>query len=203
MGREIVIASRNPGKIAEIHQILAGLGFSFRSLSDLPEAPCVEETGASYAENARLKAVAVAAFFGRRAIADDSGLEVDALGGRPGIRSARYGGPRATDEENNALLLRELEGVPEPRRTARYRAAVVLAAPDGRILAEAEGTCEGEIVRSPRGSAGFGYDPLFLVPGTGRTMAELGLEVKNRISHRAQALGRLREFLDRRFQEFY
>lgn len=193
MTREIVIASRNKGKIAEILQILAETPVKLRSLLDFPDGPTVEETGTTYVENARLKARAVARHSGLWALADDSGIEVDALNGGPGVHSARYAGPAAGDAPNNERLLRELAAVPEAKRTARFRAAVVLAAPDGSFLAEAEGACEGIIAAEPRGASGFGYDPLFILPEFGLTMAELGLEIKNRISHRAVALRRLRD----------
>jgi XTP/dITP diphosphohydrolase len=190
--REVVIASRNRGKIAEILQIFADLPFRLRTLADFPDAPEVEETGSTFAENARLKALAIARHAKCWALADDSGLEVDALGGRPGIRSARYAGG---DGANNEKVLRELEETPDAKRTARFRAAMALASPEGKVLAESEGAVEGLIARELRGSAGFGYDPLFLLPEFGQTMAELGLDIKNRISHRAVALRRLREKL--------
>jgi len=191
--REIVIASRNKGKIAEILQILAEAPLRLHSLLDFPDAPTVEETGTTYVENARLKARAIARHSGLWALADDSGIEVDALNGSPGVHSARYAGPAAADGPNNERLLRELAAVPDEKRTARFRAVVVLAAPDGSFLAEAEGACEGMIAREPRGASGFGYDPLFILPEFGQTMAELGLEIKNRISHRSVALRRLRD----------
>ena len=193
MTREIVIASRNRGKIAEILQIFADLPFRLHSLADFPDAPEVEETGSTFAENARLKAVSAARHTKLWALADDSGLEVDALGGKPGIHSARYSG--MSDDHNNEKVLRELEEVSDAKRTARFRAAMVLASPEGTILAESEGAVEGLIAREMRGSAGFGYDPLFVLPEFGQTMAQLGLEIKNRISHRAVALRRLRDRL--------
>lgn len=196
MIRDIVIASRNRGKIVEIAQILAELPVKWTSAVDWPEAPVVVEDGTTYAENARKKATAVARALGRWALADDSGIEIDALGGRPGVDSAVWSGPGATDASNNEKLLRELASVPDERRTARYCAVVVVADERGRIVVEADGACEGVIGRERRGSGGFGYDPLFHVPEFGRTMAELGLEIKNRISHRAQALFRLREPLE-------
>jgi XTP/dITP diphosphohydrolase len=191
--REVVIASRNRGKIAEILQIFADVPFRMRSLADFPDAPEIEETGSTFAENARLKAVGIARHSNLWALADDSGLEVDALGGAPGIRSARYAGG---DGANNEKVIREMEEISDEKRTARFRAAIVVANPQGVILAESEGSVEGLITRELRGSAGFGYDPLFLVPEFGQTMAELGLEIKNRISHRALALRRLRERMD-------
>src|SRR5882672_5411846 len=142
MTREIVIASRNKGKIAEILQILAEMPVKLRSLLDFPDAPAVEETGTTYVENARLKARAIARHSGLWALADDSGIEVDALNGGPGVHSARFAGPAAGDAPNNERLLRELAAVPDAKRTGRFRAAVVLAAPDGSFLAEAEGACE-------------------------------------------------------------
>lgn len=192
MSREIVIASKNEGKIREIRQILSDLPVAVVTLPDLPE---VVEDGLSFAENARKKAVAIARHSGRWALADDSGLEVDALGGAPGIHSARWSG--AGDEANNDKLLAELRDVPAAARTARYRAVVVVADPEGALVAEADGACEGVIGFERRGTGGFGYDPLFVLPGLGRTMAELAAEAKNRISHRARALERLRAPLTR------
>lgn len=197
--RTIVIASRNRGKIAEIQQILHGLPARFLSLSDLSGAPEIVEDGSSFADNARKKAIEIARFAREWAIADDSGLEVDALEGQPGIHSSRWSG--GGDEPNNDKLLRELQGVAAPARTARYRAHVVVADSEGRVVAEADGACEGVIGRERRGTAGFGYDPLFVVPEYGRTMAELGEEIKNRISHRARALDRLQPHLLRALGE--
>jgi len=191
--RILVIASRNRGKIAEFREILHDLPARFLSLFDLLAAPEVVEDGRSFAENARKKAVEIARFSGEWVLADDSGLEVDALDGQPGIHSARFSGGR--DEGNNDKLLRELCEVLPPARTARYRAHIAVADPSGRIVAEAEGACEGVIGFERRGTAGFGYDSLFVVPEYGRTMAELGDEIKNRISHRARALDRLRPLL--------
>ena len=187
---DIVIASRNAGKIREIRQIFSDLPVTFITPPDMPD---VEETGKTFAENARLKAVAVARHTGAWALADDSGLEVDALGGAPGIHSARWSD--GDDQSNNARLLSELKDVPEESRSARYRAVIVVATPDGKIVAEADGSCEGIIGTERRGKGGFGYDPLFGIPELGCTMAELPSEKKNRISHRAQALERLRESL--------
>jgi XTP/dITP diphosphohydrolase len=192
MTREIVIASKNQGKIREIRRIYADLPVSIVEIADLPD---VVEDGATFSENARKKAIAAARHSGRWALADDSGLEVDALGGAPGVHSARWSG--GGDEANNDKLLAELRDVPAPARTARYRAVVVVADPQGRIVAEAEGSCEGLIGFERRGTGGFGYDPLFIVPEHGRTMAELSPEVKNALSHRGQALRRLREPLTR------
>ena len=192
MPQEIVIASKNKGKIREIRQIYADLPVSVVEVADLPD---VVEDGDSFSSNARKKAVEIARHTGRWALADDSGLEVDALKGAPGIHSARWSG--AGDEANNDKLLRELRGVPPPARTARYRAVVVVADPSGRIIAETDGTCEGLIGFERRGGGGFGYDPLFVVPQFGCTMAELTAETKHSISHRGEALRRLREPLTR------
>ena len=192
MTREIVIASKNKGKIREIRQIYADLPVSIVEHPDLPD---VVEDGDTFAANARKKAVEIARQTGKWALADDSGLEVDALNGAPGIYSARWSG--GGDEANNDKLLAELRDVPPPARTARYRAVVVIASPDGRVVAEADGVCDGLIGFERRGSGGFGYDPLFVVPQFGLTMAELPAETKHSISHRGEALRRLRDPLTR------
>jgi XTP/dITP diphosphohydrolase len=194
----IVIATRNIGKAREIRQVLAPLGVTLRTLDEVdPDRTIPEpsETGRTFAENARLKADAYACATGSWALADDSGLVVDALGGDPGVRSARYAAgetppavtKREIDAANNDRLLRELADVPEDRRTARFVCAVALAG-DGRILLEARGEVAGAIAREPAGENGFGYDPLFVIPRLGRTAAELPAEEKNRISHRGRAV---------------
>jgi XTP/dITP diphosphohydrolase len=189
----LLIATRNPGKFRELEAILGGLRLELATDPCLPE---VAETGATFGENAALKARAAADHGGCWALADDSGLEVDALNGEPGVGSARYGAPAVnSDAGRNALLLERLRGVPEERRTARFRAAVAIAAPDGRVWAR-EGACEGVIGFEPRGQGGFGYDPLFYLPHLGKTMAELDPAAKNRISHRARALAAAREVLE-------
>jgi XTP/dITP diphosphohydrolase len=185
--RDLVIASKNKGKIREIRQIFADLPLRVVDVDALPD---VVEDGDSFAANARKKALEIARHTGTWALADDSGLEVDALRGAPGIHSARWSGKG--DEGNNEKLLAELRDVPPAARTARYRAVVVVATPDGRVVAEADGVCEGLIGFERRGSGGFGYDPLFIVPDKSLTMAELPAEEKHRISHRGQALGRIR-----------
>ena len=192
MTREIVIASKNKGKIREIRQIYADLPVAIVEQADLPD---VVEDGDSFSANARKKAVEIARHTGKWALADDSGLEVDALGGAPGIHSARWSG--GGDEANNDKLLAELRDVPPPARTARYRAVVVIASPDGRVVAEADGACEGLIGFVRRGTGGFGYDPLFVVPQFGQTITELSSETKHSISHRGEALRRLKEPLTR------
>lgn len=192
MTREIVVASRNKGKIREIQQILSDLPARIVTVPDLPD---VTEDGATFAENARKKALETARHVKTWALADDSGLEVDALNGAPGIRSARWS--EGGDEANNDKLLAELKDVPPPARTARYRAAIVVATPEGEVVAEADGSCEGVIGFERRGAGGFGYDPLFVLPEFGCTMAELPAGTKNRISHRGQALASLKERLTR------
>lgn len=189
----LVVATHNEGKLREFRALLADLGVELVPAAGMPE---VEESGASFAENAEFKARAAAAWSGEWAIADDSGLEVDALGGAPGVYSNRFAGEGTTEEQRNARLLELLRDVPAARRTARYRAAVAVAAPDGRIWVT-EGACEGLIVETARGANGFGYDPHFLVPEHGRTMAELDPAVKNRISHRARAVAAARHILER------
>jgi XTP/dITP diphosphohydrolase len=191
----IAVASHNAHKLREIARICADWPVEWVTVHDDPrEFPDVEETGETYLDNARLKAHAVAAALGLPAVADDSGIEVDALGGAPGPRSARYAGEGATDERNLRQLLGALKGVPAGGRTARYRCVVVLARPDGSEV-HAEAVCEGVLVARPRGEAGFGYDPIFEPAGWDRTMAELTDEQKDRISHRGRALRALAEAL--------
>ncbi|HYM91282.1 MAG TPA: RdgB/HAM1 family non-canonical purine NTP pyrophosphatase [bacterium] len=182
-----MLATRNSGKIRELMAIYDHLNVAFHSLADYPGVGDVAEGGATYAENAAAKARTVAAATGLPALADDSGVEIDALGGAPGIHSARFLGADATDAERNARILALLEGVPEAQRTARYRASVAVALPDGSVRVF-DGVCEGRIARAGRGAGGFGYDPIFVPAGETRTMAEVPADVKNRISHRARAL---------------
>ncbi|NLG85291.1 MAG: XTP/dITP diphosphatase [Firmicutes bacterium] len=195
--RRLVLATRNKGKIREIKAILADLPVEILDLGAYPEAPEVVE-GGDFAANAQKKALAVAAHTGEWSLADDSGLEVEALGGAPGVFSARYAGVHGDDAANIAKLLAAMEAIPDGRRQARFVCWAALAGPDGSCIL-AEGECRGEILRHPRGTHGFGYDPVFFLPAYGRTMAELPEEVKNRISHRAQALIRLRPELLARF----
>jgi XTP/dITP diphosphohydrolase len=183
----LVLATRNPGKVREIASIYAGLGAEIAGLEAWPALGPLSEPGHTYAENAAGKAVTVARATGYPALADDSGVEIDALGGLPGMRSARFLGETASDAERNAAVLERLAGLPVSRRTARYRAVVAIATPDGRVQTF-EGVCEGAIAGRPRGREGFGYDPIFEIAGDGRTMAEVPLDVKNQISHRARAL---------------
>ena len=184
--RRLALATKNEGKIREILEICAGWPVEWITFRDA-EWPDVPETGATYEENAAAKASAVAEVLGVPAVADDSGIEVDALGGAPGPRSARFAGEDASDEDNLRLLLDRVRGVPEARRTARYRCVAVCAWPNERTVS-AEAVCEGRIILEPRGSGGFGYDPAFVVAGRARTMAELSPDEKNAISHRGKAL---------------
>ena len=182
----IIIASGNPHKINEIRMLLFWPGVEWKTPADAPGAPSPEETGVTFAENAAIKARALAAHTGWLALADDSGLEVDALHGEPGVLSARFAGRHGDDAANNRLLLEKLDR--SRNRAARFRCALALAAPDGTLVAVADGACEGVIADQAAGAAGFGYDPLFIPEGFDRTFAELGAEVKNRLSHRARAL---------------
>lgn len=209
MTTQIVLASTNPGKLREFARLLDDPRIELLSMVPLvPLDFCVEETGLTFEDNAVLKAVAVARATGLPALADDSGIEVDALGGRPGVYSARYAGPSATDAMNNALLLRELADVPRERRTARFVCCLVCAVPTSGIVecvAKAFGVVEGHIGDAPRGEGGFGYDPLFEPVGfMGQTTAQLSGADKDRISHRGRAsrqlLVLLRAWLDSRTQ---
>jgi XTP/dITP diphosphohydrolase len=184
---DFILATFNRDKLRELSALLGLPGVALRALCDVPGAVAPEETGATLRENALLKARAARALTGGPAIADDTGLEVDALGGRPGIHAARYAGPAATYAENRAKLLAELDGVEPALRAARFRCACVACLPDGRELL-AEGVLEGRITLAPRGANGFGYDSLFEVEDLGRTMAELADEEKNALSHRARAV---------------
>lgn len=184
--RVLVVATHNRGKLREYEELLAGLPVQFTSLADLGVRDESQEGHAGFADNARLKARFFARLTGQLTLADDSGLEVDALGGDPGVRSARYSGAGRSDRERYELLLSRLGEIPPEGRTARFRCAIAVAVPDG-VLFTVEGTCEGLITMLPRGSYGFGYDPVFYVVERGRTMAELKPAVKNQISHRARA----------------
>ena len=187
--REMILATRNEGKKKELVALLKALSIPVKvsSLRDFPDAPRVIEDGATFYDNAVKKAREIMAFTGLMTLADDSGLEVDALGGAPGVFSSRFSGEDATDETNRIKLLEVLQGVPEQSRNARFRCVVALAEPSGRILT-ADGVCEGIIGYEPKGDGGFGYDPIFIVPELGKTFSELPEEVKNRISHRSNAM---------------
>jgi len=204
----LVVATGNRGKLEELRALLSGLPVEVRSVAEvLKEPPVVVEDGQTFAENATKKARAVAHATMMLTLADDSGLEVDALGGRPGVRSARFAHERATDAENNAALLAALDALGDPPSPpgfrARFRCVLSLVDPytNGGEARMVEGACEGTITRAPRGSGGFGYDPLFVVEGTDKTMAELREDEKNRISHRARAFAALRPLLERVLSE--
>jgi len=194
--RTLVIGTRNAGKFREIAAILAPLDVDARPLDAFGDVPAVPETGETFEANARAKALGYARATGQWALADDSGLAVDALGGAPGVRSARFGGADGNDALNNAALLRALADHPPETWTARFRCVMALATPD-RVLAVTEGVCEGVITDPPAGSNGFGYDPHFYLPDRGRTMAQLSPAEKNRLSHRARALAAMKERLAR------
>lgn len=195
----LVMATRNAGKIRELEALLADSGVRLLSLADFPHLPEIPEEGATFAENAAAKALAVARLTNHPALADDSGLMVDALGGAPGVFSARYAMARTaprppTDADNWGKLLDELKNVPQGERGARFVCELALAWPDGRLL-RARGECAGVIALAPQGDTGFGYDPVFWVPEYGATMAQLGPEIKNQISHRARALAAFKNLL--------
>ncbi len=190
----VAIASRNPGKIREILAICSNWPCGWITAEGREDWPEVEEDGQSYLDNALVKARAVSRAVGVAALADDSGIEVDALGGAPGPRSARFAREGATDEQNLKMLIRSVAGVPVSSRTARYRCVAALVRPDGREV-WAEGASEGTLIGKPRGSGGFGYDPIFVPAGWDQTMAELPPEEKDRISHRGRAFRALRELL--------
>lgn len=192
--REVVVATANKGKLKELELILCGVVESIRSLADFSGIPPVVEDRATFAENALKKARSAAAATRKPVIADDSGLVVDALHGAPGVYSARFAGEGAGDADNNMKLLAMMDGVPAQERQAAFHCVIALSLPDGTCRTFS-GELKGVILTEMRGAGGFGYDPLFLVPEYGKTLAELPMEVKNRISHRAAALGKLIDFL--------
>ena len=191
----LLIATRNPGKLFEVQSILRGLAFEFRTLAEFGDVSTPQETGKTFAENASLKARRYATDTGLLSLADDSGLEVDALGGAPGLLSARVAGNEATDTERVSLLLSKLLLVPEERRTARFVCVVAVSDAHGTLVHSATGICRGSILSQRRGSGGFGYDPVFVPQGRDLTLAQLDPQIKNQISHRAKALLATREFL--------
>jgi XTP/dITP diphosphohydrolase len=191
---DLLLASQNPGKLNEMRHLVAGLPFRVVGLRELGILDSPEETGSTFLENARLKALHYAGRSGLLTVADDSGISVDALGGEPGLYSSRFGGEGASDQDRNQLLLLRLARVPEPERGARFTSAVVVARPDTPLF-EIEETVEGRIALAPRGENGFGYDPLFFYPPFGKTFGEVAGEAKDRVSHRGKAFARLRDFL--------
>lgn len=198
MPTSILIATGNPGKVREFQEMLASDRLGWRSLRDFGPTEAIEETGQTFRANACLKAEGYARRFDTWALADDSGLEVDALDGKPGVYSARWAelnGAGRGDADNNALLLRQLQDVQDSQRTARFVCVLALADPTGRTVLTAHDAVEGRILREPRGSNGFGYDPLFMIDALGRTTAELPPEEKHRISHRGKALRRMAELM--------
>ncbi len=203
----LVMATRNAGKVREMADLLRDLGVRLLSLNDFPEIPEIPEEGATFADNALAKARTVARLTGLPALADDSGLEVEALAGRPGVFSARYAQDRTrgrtpTDEDNWRKLLDELTGVPPEKRGARFVCEIALARPDGRVITS-RGELAGAIAPEPRGTQGFGYDPVFWLADYQATVAELDLVVKNRLSHRGRALHQLKERLAEKPEEFF
>jgi XTP/dITP diphosphohydrolase len=194
MKMDLVVATRNQGKLREIRALLEGSGIVVFGLDAFPELPEVEEDGATFEANALKKAATVARLTGRLTLADDSGLEVAALGGRPGVHSARFAGDSARDADNNAKLLQTLAAIPPEKRQGAFCCAMALCDSEGECTVFF-GKVEGIVLESPRGEGGFGYDPLFLVREYGLTMAELPMEIKNRISHRGQALRQALEVL--------
>ena len=190
--KRIFVGTRNKDKLREIEEILLGLPLELRALPQ--DAPEVDETGTSLDENARKKALEYADFVRAPVIADDTGLFVDALDGAPGIKAARYAGEKATYADNRKKLVKALEGVSPPERTARFKCVIALARP-GTVLGTFEGSVEGRILEAPRGAGTFGYDPIFLVPELGKTLAELPAREKNKLSHRAKALERAKAAL--------
>ena len=184
--KRLLLATRNDGKVRELRQLLESESVKIATLASRPELGDVEETGKSFEANARIKASYFASASGMWTVAEDSGLVVDALGGEPGVHSARYSGLHADDAGNNRKLVEELRGIED--RSARYVCSIALARPDGTIVTVAQGVCEGTIIDQPRGTDGFGYDPHFVAAGETRTNAELPTDEKNAISHRGQAL---------------
>jgi XTP/dITP diphosphohydrolase len=192
--KELVVATENPGKLREIKESLKGMDVQILSLTDLPPLPPIVEDGSTFRENAFKKARSVAHHTGRLSIADDSGLEVDQLEGEPGVRSARFAGEEASDADNNRKLLRLLQDVPPSQRGATFRCVIAIVDPTDKE-SWVEGECRGVIGEKEKGTLGFGYDPLFIFTELGKTLAELPLVEKNRISHRGKALAALKEVL--------
>ncbi len=199
MKKLLLVATRNKGKVEELASLIGDLVIEWLSLDDLEIDLSVEESGDTFQKNAIIKALAYSKETGMLTLADDSGLEVDALDGRPGVHTARYGGDSLTPRQRYELLLRELRGVPRELRSARFRCVVALARPDG-IAGIASGTCEGHIAVEPQGTGGFGYDPVFYLPDQGMTMAQLSAAEKHRISHRGKAIAGIAPLLREEIQ---
>lgn len=193
--QSLLVATQNKGKLEELRQLLGDLPLELYGLTDFPEVETVPETGESFIENASLKAAGYATQTGLLTLADDSGLEVEALGGAPGIRSARYAGEGASDADRTARLLAELSNISAAKRSARFVSAVAIATSEGQIINISVGECDGHIDFAPHGSGGFGYDPVFVPSGYDKSFGELESAIKNQISHRARALSGTREFL--------
>ena len=199
MPDKLLLATNNRGKARELKILLRELPFELVLPGELGITAGVEETGGTFEENAKIKATALARCSGLLALADDSGLEVDALGGEPGPLSARYAGEGASDKERVEYLLAKLKGVPREKRTARFRCVIAIATPEGKVEL-CFGECQGLITFGPRGEKGFGYDPVFYFPGLDKTMAELPLEVKNKVSHRGEAAREAVKSLRRKYK---
>lgn len=195
--KELVLATRNPDKGRELAALLGDLGITIRTLAEFPGAPEVEEDGETCEANATKKAVTIARATGLPAVADDTGLMVEALGGRPGVHAARYAGEGATYEDNWKKLLRELTGIPREKRRAQFVTVAAIADPKGTVSL-VRGVLDGLIAEAPVGTRGFGYDPVFFVPELGKTLAQLTPDEKNRISHRARAFAKIKELLKER-----
>ena len=193
---ELVVATKNKKKLQEIRELLSDLPLRVTSLEDYPDAPRIVEDGRTFEQNAIKKAATIALYTRKLVLGEDSGLEVKALHNRPGVYSARYAGEDATDPKNNRKLLSELKGVPAKKRGGRYRCAVALADGHG-LIGVVSGTCSGRIALEPKGTFGFGYDPLFLIEKFGKTFAQLGPEVKHAMSHRYRALKKARGLMER------
>lgn len=192
---ELVIATRNKKKEKEIKNLVKDLGVVITSLKDYPRMPEIKEDGKTFVDNAAKKAESVAAFTNKWTLADDSGLEVDVLDGRPGVYSARFAGKKQDDRANIRKLLRLMKDVPQGNRQARFRCAIAISRPGGEVIKAFNGVCEGLISFKVRGRSGFGYDPVFIIPAYDKTFAELGAAIKDRISHRAKALNQARTFI--------
>ncbi len=193
---KILLATRNKAKVREYSKLLRGIPYEIVSLEDVGISQDVEESGKTFDENATIKAKTYAKLSGLVAIADDSGLEVDALDGEPGVRSARYAGERATDKERIDYLLKKMKGIPSEQRAARFRCVIAVATPAGEVKL-CEGKCDGVVTFVPKGENGFGYDPIFYLPEHKSTMAELSMEEKNKISHRGKAAAKALQQLKR------